>query len=152
MELASVIIAALAFGLSLVGFLDSRHKARAAEADARDAVRAAEESAAAATRSAEAAERQLALSIPPAIDFFLEVIDKIRYALVNSGTSTATGVTIEAGAFALGRDLPVDVTLKPRQTHEFRVFRSAQTSVPSSIVVTCNEAPEGVRVLVPNWG
>lgn len=73
-----------------------------------------------------------------------------RYALRNVGAGLASHVTIDAG-LVVARDLPdgAGISLAPGQAHSFMIIGTLQASVPTDVLVTCDEL-EPQHVPVPS--
>lgn len=84
----------------------------------------------------------------PEVAFELEWLGGHAYALRNTGTGTATGVTVEdAGGIMI--DPPAGVTLGPLRSHRFHAAATLARPLPSEIEVRCNEIPSPIVVRWP---
>ncbi|WP_182880472.1 hypothetical protein [Microbispora sp. H10949] len=158
------VVALAALVVSWLGLSHQRTAAEAAELSAEEAKRSADAAVRAAEsgdRSARAAERSALASeqlteieairdMRPTIMWELERLSKERVQLRNTGTETATGVTV-APVENILVDPPHDVTIQPGASVPFGYVVGGLQVAPRQLSVTCNELAEPISVEVPAW-
>lgn len=137
----------------------SAYEARKARKAAEDSATSSSKAAAAAERSADADEKAYELAFkqhqeaqPPKIAWRAHQVNKNRYRLVNEGTDDVYGVAVDEGNLGPAREVPNGVTVRGNGGYvEFVIFATAQTRVPTEILVSWDGHPVPEQVPLQRW-
>jgi len=83
------------------------------------------------------ADQQYRDSLPPPVGWEIQHVHKSKFQLVNVGTETATGVTLNPSGVPLIRQPPQDVTIRGNGGYvEFLMAGSNDGPIPTEIEVS----------------
>ncbi len=86
---------------------------------------------------------------PPAVAFEIRNIEGMRWKLINRGRSTVTGVCIDEPTSGFTKDLPKAAVLGRDESTDFIMYSAAESPLPTSLIVWCDQSSVEVYVDVP---